>query len=81
MSEAAEELFASLKPVQGVAQAVVSELKEIGSEVMSEISRMGSLGSMELVSGLFNGHAFVLYGPRENSPDKSVPQQEQGIER
>jgi hypothetical protein len=32
-------------------------------EIGGEMKRLGVQGSMELASALFNGHAFVPYGP------------------
>jgi hypothetical protein len=38
-------------------------LKDIPKEMGSEIHRLNVQASMELASSLFNGHAFVPYGP------------------
>ena len=38
-------------------------LKNFGPEVGAELKRLGKQGSMELANTLFNGSAFVPYGP------------------
>jgi hypothetical protein len=42
--------------------------ERITSETGAEISRLGTQGAMELASALFNGHAFVPYGPGQYTP-------------
>ena len=50
-------------------------------EVTAELKREGTQGSMEFASALFNGHAFVPYGPGQYTPSedlaKEPPVQEQ----
>lgn len=62
-------------------------LKDIPRETGSELHRLGVQGSMELASALFNGHAFVPYGPgqwkgpeREGAPQQDKQQERGGIE-
>jgi hypothetical protein len=43
-------------------------IKEMGSEIGAELKRLGTHGSMELSSALWNGNAFVLYGPGRYTP-------------
>ena len=70
MSDLASELFAGLKNL-------VPDLK-------AELSRLGTQGSMEMASALFNGNGFVPYGPGQYTPD-TTPQVEHqpdmGMER
>lgn len=66
---------------------VWEHLKDAPREIGAELHRLGVQGSMELASALFNGHAFVPYGPgqwkdaeREGSQQQRG-QQEDGQER
>jgi hypothetical protein len=53
-------------------------LKDIPKEMGSELGRLGVQGSMELASALFNGHAFVPYGPGQwKGPQREGAQQEE----
>lgn len=92
MSETLKQLFDSLKAVKESVQAVAPGLKDLVPEAKAEMSRLGTQGSMELASALFNGSGFVPYGPGQYTPSitpgKDDPQQEQqhqqergGIER
>jgi hypothetical protein len=66
--------------VQGVL-ALLPGTKDIVPEAKAELSRLGTQGSMELASALFNGHGFVPYGPGQYTPDVQHDQgQEQGHE-
>jgi len=61
-------------------------LTDIVPEVGAEMSRLGTQGTMELASALFNGNAFVPYGPGQYTPSQDhQPEVEQhqdiGIER
>ncbi len=73
MSELAEKLFDGLKTA--------------GAEILAEGGRLGTQGSMELASALFNGSAFVPYGPGQYTPavepqqPEQQPEQDHGIER
>ncbi len=72
--------------MSNIARHLFDRLKAIGPEVGDEMSRLGRQGSMELSSALFNGSAFVPYGPGQYTPSKSQQpdvdqQQERGIER
>lgn len=60
-------------------------LKDAPREMGSELHRLSVQGSMELASALFNGHAFVPYGPgqwkgpeREGAQQGQEKQQERG---
>lgn len=80
MSELAQQLFESLKAgMEGVAEG----LSNAGQEIGAEMSRLGTQGSMELASALFNGSGFVPYGPGQYTPDASQAEQnqEQGHEQ
>jgi len=86
MSETIKQLFEGLKAARESAQALAPGLKDIGSETKSELGRLGTQGAMELASALFNGHAFVPYGPGQYTPAKEQQQdhhqeRSQGIER
>jgi hypothetical protein len=81
MSETAKQLFDGLKAAAEIATAVAPGLKSLGPEVKAELSRLGTQGSMELASALFNGDGFVPYGPGQYTPDVHGPEQEQGHEQ
>jgi hypothetical protein len=71
MSDTADKLFANLKAMQqGLLSAGTQGLQEVGAEVR----RLGTQGSMEFASALFNGHAFVPYGPGQYTPSPSQAQ-------
>jgi hypothetical protein len=72
MSELAKQLFDSLK---AGAEALAPGLSNAGQEIGAEMQRLGTQGSMELASALFNGSGFVPYGPGQYTPDV---QHEQG---
>lgn len=48
-------------------------LGDIVPEVGAEISRLGTQGAMETASALFNGNAFVPYGPGQYTPSPTGP--------
>jgi hypothetical protein len=75
MSETAKQLFESLKAGKEAVQAMAPGLENFGAEFKAEFSRLGTQGAMELASALFNGDAFVPYGPGQYTPE---PQLEQG---
>jgi hypothetical protein len=81
MSEIAKQLFESLKSVKETVQAVAPGLNDLVPEAKAEMSRMATQGSMELASALFNGSAFVPYGPGQYTPAREEPQQHQEQER
>ena len=54
-----------------------SGFKNFGAEVTSELHRLGVQGQMELANALFNGSAFVPYGPGQYTPG---PEQGMGIQ-
>lgn len=55
-------------------------LKNFVPEVSAELSRLGTQGSMELASALFNGSAFVPYGPGQYTPTPEIENANQGPE-
>jgi hypothetical protein len=55
-------------------------MKDFGSEVSAEAHRLGIQGSMELASALFNGRAFVPYGPGQYTPTPEQTVEPQGQE-
>jgi hypothetical protein len=69
--------------MSGLAEKLFEGLSNIVPDVKAELSRMGTQGSMELASALFNGDAFVPYGPGQytESPQQAQPEMDQGIER
>jgi hypothetical protein len=77
MTELAKKLFDSAKTAQVAATRVAPGLKDLGSDVKAELSRLGTQGSMELASALFAGQAFVPYGPGQYTPS-TIPGQDQG---
>jgi hypothetical protein len=87
MSELAKKLFEGLKVAKDGIQAMTPDLKEMGSQVKGELSRLGTQGAMELSSVLFNGQGFVPYGPGQYTPspehgqEQQHARQDQGIER
>jgi len=44
-------------------------LSKVVSEVETEARRLGVQGQMEAASALFNGHAFVPYGPGQRATE------------
>jgi len=83
MSDTAKQLLESLRSVKDAAQQIAPGLKDLIPDIKAEFSRMGTQGSMELASALFNGSAFVPYGPGQYtpSPEHESPAQELGQER
>lgn len=71
MSDTARKLFESLK-------ALAPGLNNLHSEVGGELRRLSTQGAMELASALFNGSAFVPYGPGQYTPtpERAEPAQE-----
>jgi hypothetical protein len=87
MSDTAKKLFDSLKAAAMAAQSMAPGLQNAGAEIKGEMSRLGTQGAMELASALFAGHAFVPYGPgqqtphAEHQPHEHVNEVELGRER
>ncbi len=46
-----------------------SKFMEIVKEVGEEMTRMGVQGQMEMASAIFNGNAFVPYGPGQRTTE------------
>lgn len=57
-------------------------LSNFGEDVTAELKRLGTQGAMELANALFNGSAFVPYGPGQYTPTPEMEKagQEQGME-
>ena len=70
-------LIEGLAAVKDAVLGLAPGLKNVGQDVSAEMSRMGTQGSMELASALFNGNAFVPYGPGQYTP---TPDHEHGHE-
>jgi len=47
----------------------MSRFTEILNEVGEEMKRMGVQGQMEMASAIFNGNAFVPYGPGQRTTE------------
>ena len=84
MANVPQDLFESAKPtgilesikesIQAVAPGLT--LSNILSDVGAELGRLGVQGQMEMASALFNGNAFVPYGPGQytpSEPDHGLP--------
>ncbi len=56
--------------------AIAPGLKDFGPDVTAEMSRLGTQGQMEMANALFNGSAFVPYGPGQYTP---MPELNQGV--
>ena len=82
MSETAKALFATLTAFKDGVMKLAPGLKDFGPEVMAELKRLGVQGSMEFTSGLWNGNAFVPYGPGQytESPEKQPAERGHGQE-
>ena len=87
MSQRIRQFFENLKEA---GENLAPNLKSFVPEVKAELSRLATQGTMELASALFNGNAFVPYGPGQYTPSpqqeanvhgKEPSQQERGIER
>lgn len=79
MSDTAQKLFDGLR---AIGQGLQSGLLEAPAQSKAELSRLGTQGTMELASALFNGHGFVPYGPGQYTPTEEHHQQHDiGIER
>ena len=55
-------------------------LKNFIPEVSAELGRLGTQGSMEAANALFNGSAFVPYGPGQYTPTSEMDKANQGQE-
>jgi hypothetical protein len=79
MSDTARKLFDSIRAIKDGIQAGLPDALAQGK---AEAGRMGTQGSMELASALFNGHGFVPYGPGQYTPSPSQHHQhDRGMER
>lgn len=73
MSKTAQKLFESLRTA---ADRVHGGVGHAVSQAKSELGRLGTQGTMELASALFNGHGFVPYGPGQNTPSREQQNQQ-----
>ncbi|WP_254509531.1 hypothetical protein [Anatilimnocola floriformis] len=80
MQETAKQLFKGLGAVKEAALAIAPGLKDLGADVGAEVSRLGTQGSMEIANVLFNGQAFVPYGPGQYTPDQQQSQHQEHSE-
>jgi hypothetical protein len=63
----------SMGPLEAVKEGIQAiapglSLRNILSDVAAELGRLGVQGQMEAASALFNGNAFVPYGPGQYTP-------------
>lgn len=70
MSETARKLFEGLR-------SAMPGLNNVAGDIKAELSRLATQGTMELASGLFNGSAFVPYGPGQYTPSPEHQQDHQ----
>jgi hypothetical protein len=68
MSEIAKRLFEGARAITETAIAIAPGLKNIGPDLVAEGKREGTQMAMELAGALFNGNAFVPYGPGQYTP-------------
>jgi hypothetical protein len=73
MSQRTRQFFEHLKEA---GEALAPGLKNLVPDLRAELSRLATQGTMELASGIFNGNAFVPYGPGQYTPS---PEQEAGV--
>lgn len=84
MSKQTQKLFEQIKDGEppmgaiGTIQAVLPGLSlgSILGDIGAELGRLGVQGQMEMASALFNGSAFVPYGPGQytpSEPDHGLP--------
>ena len=52
-------------------------MHKLFEEVGAELKRLGTQGAMELANALFNGSAFVPYGPGQYTPTPEMEKQGQ----
>ena len=52
-------------------------MHKLFEEVGAELKRLGTQGAMELANALFNGSAFVPYGPGQYTPTPEMDKQGQ----
>jgi hypothetical protein len=91
MSERSREFFEAIKDgksgqdakpmglIEAVKEAMVAiapGLKDLVPEAKAELGRLGTQGQMELANCLFNGSAFVPYGPGQYTPS---PEHDAGV--
>lgn len=55
-------------------------LKNFVPEVCAELKRLGTQGQMESANALFNGQAFVPYGPGQYTPTPEIENGNHGQE-
>lgn len=59
---------------------MLERIMDIGPEVGAELGRLGTQGQMELANAIFNGSAFVPYGPGQYTPTPEMEQPQQSQE-
>jgi hypothetical protein len=74
MKETAKQMFEA-------ALFLAPGLQNFGRDLEAEIRRQGTQTSMELASALFNGSAFVPYGPGQYTPSLPEHGQDQAVEQ
>ena len=52
-------------------------MHKLFEDVGAELKRLGTQGAMELANALFNGSAFVPYGPGQYTPTPEMDKQGQ----
>jgi hypothetical protein len=67
--ELAKQIFGGVEAVKDATLEIAPGLKNIGPDIGAELNRLGTQGSMEFASGMWNGNAFVPYGPGQYTPD------------
>jgi hypothetical protein len=58
-----------LKNVGETISQAAPGLQNAVSEIGAEMKRLGVQGQMEMASAIFNGHAFVPYGPGQRATE------------
>lgn len=56
------------------AAANAPAMQKAGAEIKAELGRMATHGAFEAANALFNGQAFVLYGPGQQPADVQYQQ-------
>lgn len=82
MSELAKQFFENLRRGKEAILQIAPGLEHVRADLKAELNRLGTQGSMESASALFNGHGFVPYGPGQytQSIEPEVPAPEQSLE-
>ena len=75
----------SMGPIEAIKEGIQAiapglSLSNILSDIGSELGRLGVQGQMEMASAIFNGNAFVPYGPGQYTPSERTPDHGLAIE-